>query len=86
MIPNKKPAIPDYPDAGKRFRTGFYLSLVVLLALDLAAYFLVPRHGHFPWEEVPFFNAAYGFTACVGLIFIARILRRIVRRREDYYD
>jgi hypothetical protein len=29
----------------------------------------------------------YGFVACVGLVLAAKfILRRIVKRREGYYD
>ncbi len=86
MKPKKQLTFFESKKNQKRFRTWFYLSLVVLLSIDLTAYFLFERHGHFPWESVPFFNAVYGFTACVGLIFIARILRFIVKRREDYYD
>ena len=86
MKPVKTRTFLDSPGAPGRFRAGFYVCLCLLLLADLAAWMLVPRHGHFPWEEVPFFNAAYGFVACVGLIFLARLLRRIVRRKEGYYD
>ena len=60
----------------------FYAFLAVLLIVDL----LIPKHGHFPWEEAPAFYAVYGFIACVSLIFIAKGLRKLVRRKEDYYD
>ena len=86
MKPDKQLNFLDSPKTQKRFRTFFYLSLCILLLVDLAAYFLMERHGHFSWEEVPIFNAVYGFTACVGLIFIAKILRWIVKRKEGYYD
>ena len=66
----------------KRIINGFYIFLVALIVVD----FFIPAHGHFPWEEVPGFFAVYGFIGCVGLIFIAKGLRWLVRRREDYYD
>lgn len=69
-----------------RFRKGFYSLLILLLAVDLISWFTVDRQAHFPWEGVVFFNAVYGFIACVALIFMAKILRWLVRRREDYYD
>lgn len=49
--------------------------------------FFVHKHGHFSWEEWSGFYAAYGFIACVGLVLAAKfILRKIVKRSEDYYD
>ena len=63
-------------------RGWFYAFLAVLLVVE----FVIPKHGHFPWEEAPGFYAAYGFIGCVGLIFVAKLLRRLVRRKEDYYD
>jgi hypothetical protein len=65
-----------------RLRTGFYILLVILLIID----FFIPKHGHFPWEAAFAFYAAYGFIGCVGLIFIAKGLRWLVQRKEDYYD
>lgn len=66
----------------QRVRTYFYIVLVVLLVLD----FIIPKHGHFPWEDAWGFYAAYGFIGCVALIFIAKGLRLLVKRREGYYD
>ena len=86
MKPDKQLEFLDSPETQKKFRIYFYLSLCILLCVDLIAYFLTERHGHFSWEEIPVFNAVYGFTACVGLIFIAKILRWIVKRKEGYYD
>ncbi len=49
--------------------------------------FFVHKHSHFSWEEWSGFYAAYGFVACVGLVLAAKfILRKIVKRSEDYYD
>ena len=86
MKPDKQLTFLDSPETQKKVRKYFYFLLCVLVMVDLLAWFLFERKGHFPWEEVPIFNAVYGFTACVGLIFIARILRWIVKRKEGYYD
>ncbi len=49
--------------------------------------FFVHKHGHYSWEEWSGFYAAYGFIACVGLVLASKyVLRKIVKRREDYYD
>jgi hypothetical protein len=65
-----------------RLRKYFYIALIFLLILDL----FIPKHGHFAWENAPSFYAVYGFIACVSLIFIAKLLRLLVQRKEDYYD
>ena len=86
MKPGKPLNFLDAPETKKKFRKYFYITLCLLLIIDITAFFLFERHGHFAWEEVPIFNAVYGFTACVGLIFIAKILRWIVKKKESYYD
>lgn len=65
-----------------RVRKYFYICLLILLIID----YFIPKHGHFPWEEAYAFYAAYGFIGCVSLIFIAKGLRWLVKRKEDYYD
>lgn len=72
----------DNPRNVKRLLVCFYISLAVLLAAD----FFIHKHADFPWEGRTNFFAAYGFVSCVLLIFIAKIIRLIVRRGEDYYD
>ncbi len=44
------------------------------------------RHAERSWEGWPGFYAIYGFVACVALVLIAKQMRRIVMRDEDYYD
>ncbi len=72
----------DNPRNVKRLLVCFYISLVVLLAAD----FFIHKHADFPWEGWTNFFAAYGFVSCVLLIFIAKVIRLIIRRSEDYYD
>ena len=60
----------------------FYACLALLLVIDP----FIHKHGDFPWEDAPNFFAAYGFVCCVFLIFIAKLLRRGIKRDEDYYE
>jgi hypothetical protein len=38
------------------------------------------------WEKIPAFYAIYGFVACVVLVVIAKRMRKVVIRKENYYD
>ena len=44
------------------------------------------RHEEFFWEGWFGFYGFFGFIACVALVLAAKELRRLVMRREDYYD
>lgn len=72
----------DKPKNVKILLICFYCSLVVLLAAE----FFIHPHPSFYFEQMKGFSAVYGFFSCVLLIFIAKILRRIVMKKEDYYD
>lgn len=54
---------------------------IVLFGLD----FVLHRHAEHPWEAVSGFYAIYGFIACVILVMLARELRKVVMRDENYY-
>jgi len=82
MNPKHELTFLDSAKTQKKVRTFFYISLGLLLVIDL----FIPKHGHFAWEEAPFFFAAYGFIGCVGLIFLAKGLRMLVKKEENYYD
>ncbi|MGH7227958.1 MAG: hypothetical protein ACREIH_01985 [Nitrospiraceae bacterium] len=73
----------DKPENVKTLLRVFYVSLVVLIVLEL----FVPKDPHFSWERFPAFYATYGFVGCVALVLAAKyILRNMVKRKEDYYD
>jgi hypothetical protein len=61
---------------------GFYAICILLVLAD----FVVHRHIGFGWEKIPAFYALYGFVACVLLVLIAKKIRNVVMRKEDYYD
>ncbi len=78
----KELTIFDNPKNIKRLRLVFF----ILLVLVLVAEFFVEKHGEFTVEHFYGFYAVYGFMAYVFLIFVAKGLRRIIMRKEDYYD
>lgn len=47
---------------------------------------LYEKHGHFSAEHLFGFYALFGFVFSVGLVLVAKELRRFLMRKEDYYD
>lgn len=78
----KELTIFDNPKNVKKLRIFFYIVLVGLLIAEL----FIHKHHGLSWEHYHGFYAVYGFLSYVFLIFVAKILRKIVMRREDYYD
>ena len=60
----------------------FYALCAILVLLD----FVVHRHIYVSFEELPTFYALYGFVACVVLVLIAKEMRKLLMRKEDYYE
>ncbi len=61
---------------------ALYAFSAFLLVIDP----LVEKHGPFAIEHWFGFYGIYGFVGCVFLVLAAKELRRLVLRREDYYD
>lgn len=72
----------DKPENVQRVLKGFYAICIILVIAD----FVVHRHISLSWEEIPAFYAIYGFIACVVLVVIAKEMRKVIMRKEDYYD
>jgi len=72
----------DKPENIKMMRWIFYSCLVVLVLLEL----IISKHPHFIWENIPGFNAAYGYIACALIIAVAKTLGLWLKKRGDYYD
>lgn len=72
----------DRPKNVDRLVYGFYALCAFVLAIDI----FVPKHGPFAIEHVFGFYAFFGFLACVVLVLLAKQLRRLLMRPEDYYD
>ena len=61
-------------------------ALVAMCIATISADFVYHRHIVHPWEGVWGFYAIYGFVACVVLVLVAKELRKLLMRAEDYYD
>lgn len=67
-------------------RRPIWIAFAIVLAVTVAAGFLVDMHPHFAFESWPAFFAIYGFLACVVLVFGAKLLGLILKRPDTYYD
>ena len=58
--------------------------VVICIALFLAD-FTYKKYGHFEVETYKGFYGAYGFVMFTGLILLAKSLRYLIQKPEDYY-
>jgi len=72
----------DNPRNVRRVVLGLVGACVILAGLDLVLH----RHVTHPWEAMVGFYAVYGFVACVLLVLLAKEMRKVLIRKEDYYD
>ena len=79
---DQKSYLFDKPENVKRLFKGFYTICIALIIAD----FIIHRHTTMAWEKIPAFYAIYGFVACVLLVIIAKMMRKVVMRKENYYD
>jgi hypothetical protein len=61
-------------------------ALYAVCGISLIADVFVHRHVEHPWEALFGFYSVYGFVACVVLVLVAKQMRKVLMRREDYYD
>jgi len=79
---DEAPGFLDKPANVDRLLRVFYVLCAGLVAAD----FFVHRHEMHPWEGLIAFYPIYGFLGIVVLVFVAKLLRRVAMRPEDYYD
>jgi len=60
--------------------------LIAACVIVVLADFGYHKHGDFHFREWFAFDAIFGFSAYVFLITCAKGWRKLVMRREDYYD
>jgi hypothetical protein len=72
----------DRPVVQRLFRIALYVACAGLLAAE----FLIHRHAYNRVEAVPLLYAMYGFAALLVAVAIAKGLRRLIKRDDDFYD
>ena len=79
---------PGWADT-KTFRTVF-LGILVIAAVASAIAGFLPQfqkdHPHFDVEGMGAFFAIYGFVAFSFIVLAGQHLRKLVSRKEDYYE
>lgn len=79
---------PGWADT-KAFRNAFLVVLAVAALAAAIAGFLPQfqkEHPHFSVERMGAFFAVYGFVAFSFIVLAGQHLRKLVGRKEDYYD
>lgn len=82
MKPDEKKYFLDDPRNVQRLLYVFYF----ISALSIFAEFFIKRYVDHPWEAIFGFYAIYGFAACTVLVLAATQMRKLIMRKEDYYD
>lgn len=93
MVKKIKNRSNDYPMLGNWFswvdKPGssqkiFYI-LIFLCIASFGLEYTYEKHAYFEIESYKGFYAVYGFIVFSALIFIATLLRRIIKVRENFY-
>ena len=79
---NEKTHIFDTPNNTRLVLRLLYFCCAVLLLFDL----VIHRHVLHNWENLFGFYALYGFVGCVILVLVAKEMRKVLMRDEDYSD
>ena len=66
-------------------RLLWFIFLLVLALMVLASLF-TEAHARFRIDGSFAFYAWYGFLTCVGMVVFAKLLGRLLRRKDSYYD
>jgi len=66
----------------ERMLRALYVACALLLVFDL----LYTRKTSFAFEGWIGFYGWFGLASCVLLVIVARAMRKLVMRGEDYYD
>ncbi len=72
----------DKPRNIRRLLWVLYAICAGLFLIDA----LFHRHVIHAWESYFGFYAVFGFVACVVLVLAAKEMRKVLMRKEDYYD
>ena len=79
---NSKKYWLDKPRNVKKLLIILYVVCALLLLTDVFYH----KHAIISLEESFGFYGIYGFVACVILVVIAKEMRRLLGREEDYYE
>tara|TARA_Y100001936_G_C15680122_1_gene460673 strand:- start:147 stop:380 length:234 start_codon:yes stop_codon:yes gene_type:complete len=70
----------------KTYAKYFTQFIIAIAGLLLIIDFTIHRHSYFLLEEIIGFPAIFGFICFVFIVIVGKNLRKILMRKEDYYD
>ncbi|HXV77934.1 MAG TPA: hypothetical protein VD788_16615 [Candidatus Polarisedimenticolaceae bacterium] len=77
---------PDWLDSPRNVTRLFYALLAVCLATVAIDPWFPAEHPHYVYERWIGFHGVFGFVVFVLIVLAGKQLRRLVGRKEDYYD
>ena len=87
MADERKPGEKSYWLDDKKNVDKVWYALIGVCALTVISDFFYHKHVEYAVEDlIPGMYGWYGLGGCVFLVLSAKILRKIVMRREDYYE
>lgn len=63
-----------------------WIGLIAVLALTVIAGLFIDFHDHFGVESSVGFYAWYGFGTCVLMVVGAKLLGKVLKRPDNYYE
>jgi hypothetical protein len=63
-----------------------WIIFLLVLALTVLANLFTEAHAWFRIDGSFAFNAWYGFLSCIGMVLVAKLLGRLLHRKDSYYD
>jgi len=85
MDSNKKYWL-DQPKNVNKIVYLLYAVCAALLLVELYIFIFGHKHGHFDFENWFGFYAWFGFLAYISIVMSAKLFRKLIKRKEDYYD
>ncbi len=83
--PDGKPEKRHLFDNPKNVKLVIYILYAVCAVLFVGDFFINRPIEH-PWEALFGFYGIFGFAAFVLLVLVAKEMRKIIMRKENYYD
>ena len=82
MKTNNKKYWLDQPNNVNKIVYTLYAICAALLLAD----FIYHKHAHFDFEHWFGFYAWFGFIAYISIVMSAKLIRKLINRKENYYD
>ncbi|MDI9645165.1 MAG: hypothetical protein QFX40_00550 [Archaeoglobales archaeon] len=65
----------------------YYLSLIIVIAIEVLVKMIEHHAPHFLWETIPGFHALFGFVGCIFLVYASKSLgHKILMKDPEYYE